>query len=81
MNDRFPCPCCGFLTQAMVPLGLFDSCPVCYWADDPMQAHYPDSAGANAVSLNVAKKNFATFGASEERFRGEVRAPTPDEIP
>jgi len=46
-----------------------------------MQAHYPDSAGANAVSLNVAKKNFATFGASEERFRGEVRAPTPDEIP
>ena len=45
-----------------------------------MQLRWPELvAGANAVSLTTAQRNFAKFGASEERFAGDVRPALPDE--
>jgi hypothetical protein len=80
-GERFPCPVCGYLTLTDAP-GRYDICPVCFWEDDPVQARDPDYAGGpNRVSLKEAKRNFAAFGASKERSRGNVRPPHPDEIP
>lgn len=82
MAKRYPCRCCGFLTLDEEPKGSYEVCLVCFWEDDPSQSADPDSpGGANTVSLNRAKQNFAALGASEQRFVGDVRAPRPDEIP
>jgi hypothetical protein len=82
MAKRFPCRCCGFLTLDEEPKGSYEVCLVCFWEDDPSQSADPSSAGgANTVSLNTAKKNFAELGASEPRFIDDVRKPRPDEIP
>jgi hypothetical protein len=78
--DRFPCPCCGFLTLNRKPGGTFDLCPVCFWEDDPVQ--FDDhKGGANKVILRTARENFRVFGASEHRFLDKVRPPERDEIP
>ena len=80
MNTRFPCPCCGFLTLEEEPPGTYDICEVCFWEDDPVQFDNPDFVGgANNVSLNVAKQNFARLGVSELEFRKNVRPPRPEE--
>jgi hypothetical protein len=77
---RYPCRCCGFLTLPEPPGGTYEICPVCFWEDDPVQGQDPDYAGgANAPSLNEARRNFAAYGASEERFRPNVRPPRDDE--
>ncbi len=81
MIHRFACPCCGSLTLSEAPPGTFAVCPVCYWEDDAAQFRDPSlSGGANPVSLSVAKKNFAAFGAIAEQFRDRVRRPTRDEL-
>jgi len=81
-SPPWPCPCCGFLTLADPPPGTYDICPVCYWEDDPVQFYDPDHGGGpNAVSLTEARGNFAKYGASEERFRQNVRPPRPAERP
>jgi hypothetical protein len=75
------CPCCGFRTLASDP-GHWEICEVCFWDDDPVQLSKPGYAGgANAVNLNEARENFRKFGASEPRFKGNVRAPRPKETP
>lgn len=73
----YPCPCCGYLTLSEPSRGTYEICPVCYWEDD--QAQFIDSAlrgGANNVSLNEARKSFASIGASQEKFLSKVRAPS-----
>src|ERR1700730_18594102 len=78
---KFACPCCGFLTRDEEP-GNYDSCPVCFWEDDPVQFQYPEKAGgANRVSLQEARENFSRIGACEKRWKRHVRAPLPEEIP
>ena len=79
---RFPCPCCGYLTYLDKPNGGFDICPVCRWEDDPVQIADPDYAGgANAVSLNEGRRNFAKYGAVTEAQRIYSRLPFFFEIP
>ena len=79
---RFPCPCCGYLTFYETPSGTFKICPVCFWEDDNTQNENSNyEGGANGISLNQAKKNFAILGAIQEKFVGEVRKPLPNEIP
>lgn len=54
----------------------YDICPVCFWEKDKVQERDPDYAdGANSVSLNEARKNYAEFGACEKRFIEKVRKP------
>ena len=36
--------------------------------------------GANSVSLRQARENYKAFGCCEERFKGNVRKPTDEEI-
>lgn len=82
MTERFPCPCCGFLTLTEKPPGTFDVCPVCGWEDDDLQAREPEfGGGANRVSLQEARAHFRACGASEPRLVAHVRTPLPDEIP
>jgi len=77
-SKRWSCPCCESLTLDEEPPGTFDICPVCFWEDDNVQFDGPDrGGGANRVSLNEARTNFTAFGASEERFRKNVRPPRP----
>ena len=81
-SERSSCPCCGFLTLDHPANGSYDICPVCLWEDDLIQTQDPGYAGgANRVSLNEARMNFAQFGAVEERFQPNVRAPRSEEIP
>jgi hypothetical protein len=55
---------------------------VCLWEDDIAQFEDPALAGgANNVSLTVARKNFASFGASTTEHKAYVREPTPEEKP
>ena len=82
MSGRHACPCCGCFTLPEPPTGTYFICPVCFWEDDNVQFHDPDSeGGANAVSLNQARANFRAHGVSELRFKDRVRAARPDERP
>lgn len=51
-------------------------CPVCFWEDAPGDSHWN---GSNQVTLPVAQRNFATFGACEPEYRDLVRAPLESE--
>jgi hypothetical protein len=76
------CPCCGNLTLDEAPPGTYDICPVCFWEDDPVQFAKPSYAGgANRVSLEEARRNYARIGAASETKKSHVRTPLPEEIP
>jgi hypothetical protein len=78
----YPCPCCEFLTLGEPLPGTYEICPVCYWEDDNVQADDPNYAGgANHISLEQAKRNFAQFGAIAREFLKSVRKPLTEEIP
>lgn len=71
---KYVCKCCG--CAALDSADEYDICPVCFWEKDRTQENDPDYAeGANAVSLNEARKNYAEFGACEKRFAEKVRKP------
>jgi|SRR5690606_3609804 len=79
-GPRFACPCCRFLTLG--ERGGFQICPVCFWEDDGQGDHDAESVrgGPNGtLSLAEARRNFAAFGACEERFKDRVRDPLPYE--
>jgi hypothetical protein len=81
MNDpsKFPCPCCGYLVFNQVP-GFHQTCPICGWEDDLSQLRFPLMPGSsNGVCLREAQRNFADYGASEQRNRGRVRDPVEGE--
>jgi hypothetical protein len=80
-TTKYICPCCGLTTLTQKGPGTFEICPVCYWEDDNVQYEDPDySGGANNVSLNQARINYKKFGAIEQRFIEQVRAPLSDEV-
>jgi hypothetical protein len=57
-------------------------CPVCCWEDDGQDNHDADQirGGPNGVlSLTEARKNFATYGASDPKFVSKVRGALNDE--
>ena len=79
-TEKFRCPCCGCFTMDEGN-GSFEICPVCFWEDDGSQSRDPDlDEGANGVSLNQARANFAEFGACDENALPFVRQPTAEEI-
>lgn len=54
---------------------------ICFWEDDALQLRFPELADqTNVVSLAEAQRNYAKFGAIEERFAGDVRQPTGDDV-
>jgi hypothetical protein len=82
MSERFPCPCCGFLTLSSAPPGTYALCPVCDWEDDGVQFEDPDyPGGANKECLNAARANFRAFRASSREAVPFVRTPLPEEHP
>lgn len=71
---KYVCKCCG--CAALDSADEYDICPVCCWEKDKTQESDPEyRGGANAVSLNEARKNYAEFGACEKRFAEKVRKP------
>lgn len=73
---NYPCPCCSYLTFDEKPCGTFEICPVCYWEDDNTQINNLDyDGGANGISLNEARKNFALYGAVKKEYIDKVRKP------
>jgi hypothetical protein len=82
VKRRYPCPCCGYLTLTTEPPGSYELCPVCYWEDDGIQFEDPTyEGGANKESLNAARANFRTFGASSRSALSHVRRPLAEEEP
>ena len=78
----YPCLCCGYLTAKEDARGSYEICPVCFWEDDPVQSDAPDNeGGADGVSLNQARKNFAKCGACRAEVVTYVRKPSATEIP
>ena len=78
---KYRCPCCGLYTLNEKPTDSYEICPVCYWEVDRLQQKEADyEGGANRVSLNVARANFARCGAIEDRFADNVRKPFEDEM-
>ncbi|MEV0842708.1 CPCC family cysteine-rich protein [Actinocatenispora sera] len=76
------CPCCGYVTLA--ERGMSEICPVCFWEDDGQDDHDADlvRGGPNKrLSLTDARRNFAAFGACDQRCRKFVRDPLPSEQP
>lgn len=81
-SERFPCPCCGYLTFFQEPDGTYEICPVCRWEDDPVQLRDPNYAGgANRASLSEARENFKKFGANQLDRVEHARPPKPEEMP
>jgi hypothetical protein len=79
-QNMYPCPCCKYLTLSEKPPGTFEICEVCGWEDDNVQFEDPNYAGgANSVSLNQARKNYALFGACDESAKSFTRSPKPEE--
>ena len=77
---KYRCVCCGNYTLIDEPPGTFEVCPVCFWEDDNVQFDDPDyEGGANKVSLNRAKENYRTIGASSNDNLKHVRKPSSDE--
>ena len=77
---RFPCPCCGFAT--LTEPGAYEICPVCYWEDDPVQHHHPARVGgANAMSLDDARRSYRRIGAASPEHTTRVRPARADELP
>lgn len=75
-EQRFTCPCCGYRTLTEPP-GSYEICKVCLWEDDPVQLLDPGfRGGANKPSLMECQANYLHICASEERFLGNVCAPT-----
>lgn len=59
------CPCCG---ENSLPENVRagDICPNCFWEYDRVQQKDPAYAGgANHISLNEARTNYASFGVCE----------------
>lgn len=54
---------------------------MCFWEDEPDQAGRSSDGGANQVSLEQARANYARFGACDPEHVDDVRAPTPGEMP
>ena len=49
---------------------MYDICPICFWEDDGVQFADPDyEGGANEESLNAARANFRSLGASSPQTR------------
>jgi uncharacterized protein (DUF983 family) len=73
-EEEFPCPACGNLMIGAID--MWEICDVCGWEDDPVQKAYPDyPVGANEVSLNEAKANYALCGFAEPgRHKKEIQA-------
>ena len=81
-EQRFPCPCCGFFTLHEATRGSYELCPVCDWEDDGVQFSDPEyEGGANSESLNQARANFRTLGASSPAAILRVRPPLDEERP
>jgi hypothetical protein len=77
---KYTCPCCGYKTLDEEPPGTYEICTICLWEDDSVQFNDPDyTGGANNVSLKVAQNNYIKFGASEQRFKRNVRVPNIDD--
>ncbi len=75
MVALYPCPCCGYLTFEESS-GSDEICPICFWQDDFVQLAFPDMAGgANKCSLIEGQRNFASFGACENRLIPNARPP------
>lgn len=77
----YRCPCCGYKTLSA--RGDFEICKVCFWEDDGQDDKDADKVrgGPNgSLSLTSARANFREFGACEERFIKNVRAPLPEEL-
>jgi hypothetical protein len=77
-DGPYACPCCGYVTLA--ERGGFEICPICFWEDDGQDDADADVVlgGPNGLlSLTQARRNFATFGACDERCRDFVRSPSP----
>ncbi|MBG0564318.1 hypothetical protein I4J89_22985 [Actinoplanes sp. NEAU-A11] len=78
----YACPCCGFVTLSQ--RGYYEICPVCFWEDDGQDDHDAEEirGGPNrSLSLTQARRNFACYGASDERRLALVRAPLDGEQP
>ena len=81
-KKRYPCLCCGYLTLGSDATGSFDICPICALGDDNVQAKDPDfPGGANKMSLNQARANFAKYGVKSPEAVQRTRQPLPREIP
>ena len=79
---KYKCECCGCYTLKEEPPSTYEICEVCYWEEDYVQNKDPDfPGGANEVSLNQARKNYALFGAIEKKFIKYVRNPLFEELP
>ena len=65
---RATCPCCGHRTLA-APSPSWETCPVCYWTDEPADAP------ASEQALFDAQQAFLTTGASDPHWQAAVRPP------
>jgi len=77
---RFACPCCRYLT--LEERGGYEICAECFWEDDGQDDHDAQRVRGRpngALSLDLARRNFATFGACDERSRQHVRPPNDQE--
>lgn len=68
MDEKHKCPVCGqFDFDEYASLEI---CEICGWQDDMYQVNNPDTTvGANWVSFNEAKRNYAKLGVSKPGFK------------
>jgi hypothetical protein len=74
----FPCPCCGYLTSSGP--GSYDICPICDWEDDLSQLRFPETRGANHLSLVEAQANFIATGSKAADHHEHVPSVTADGV-
>lgn len=77
------CEVCGYNTYFENERGRLFICPVCFWEDDEFHEDLdePCFVSNDELSVNEARRNYKTFGASRRQDIKHVRQPLPEEIP
>ena len=71
-----PCPCCGCITIPNGGDALAYICPVCFWEIDLFIC----SEQNHGLTLEEARKNYQTCGASLPRRKKHCREPKENEL-
>lgn len=76
-----PCPCCGYITMPGISPTAY-ICPVCFWEiDDFIDSDDDPSDSNHGISLNIARKNYQSYGAMSQHLIKYCRSATLEEQP
>ncbi|MEG1869365.1 MAG: CPCC family cysteine-rich protein [Oscillospiraceae bacterium] len=80
IGEKSACPCCGYITIPNNGDALAFICPVCFWEIDTFILGIDEKSDQNhGLTLQEARENFKSFGASMAKLKQYCREPLVNE--